>query len=181
MFYALLGLGLLMDGAFLFRIVLFCAAVHEAGHILAYLICAKCLPKIACSAGGLCMSRTRSLSPKARLCVLCAGPLANLMLAGALYWRAQESASYLIYLIAAVSLCTGIYNLLPFGALDGAQFLEFWLPAAWLPLYGRIQCTALITLCCVLPICSLFSEWPVQARVAAVIAPLYLFLQNTLS
>lgn len=180
-FYALLSLGLLLDGAALFRLVLLCAVVHECGHVAAYICCARCLPKLSFSAGGICLSRTAGLSQTAKLVVLCAGPFVNLSVCFALYALAQQKASYGAYFFACVSFCTGLYNLLPFGALDGAQLLEAVLPARLLPAWSRLQSAMLAAFCAVLPLCAWQLGWPWQARLAAVLAPVYLFVQNALS
>ncbi|MEG1010769.1 MAG: hypothetical protein RRZ93_01610 [Ruthenibacterium sp.] len=180
-FYAFLALGLLLDGAMLFRILLVCAALHEAGHVLAYIFCAHRLPKLTCCASGICLSRTAPLSLACRTGVLCAGPAVNFAACILLYVRAQQCASYGAYLVAAVNLCTGLYNLLPFGALDGAQLMEGLLPARLLPAWTRTQRFLLTAACVVLPLCAWLGAWPMTARVAAVVAPVYLFLQNTLS
>ena len=57
------------------------------------------------------------------LWVLAAGPLANFIMA-ALLLQLHRQASYALYFLAAVSLCTGVYNLMPFGVLDGARLLQ---------------------------------------------------------
>lgn len=180
-FYAMLALGMLLDGAMLFRLVLLCAAIHECGHVAAYICCAKRLPKLSASAGGVCLSRTAGLSHAAKLIVLCAGPAANLLTCFVLYAMAQHKASYGAYFFASVSFCTAIYNLLPFGALDGAQLVEEVLPARHLHAWMRAQGALLAAFCAVLPLCAWSLGWPWQARFACVIAPVYLFVQNALS
>ena len=181
LFYALLALGLLSDGAVLFRMVLVCAFVHECGHAAVYVLCAHRLPKLACGGAGIRLCRTQGLSARQRLFVLCAGPAANLLMGLALFWRAQMQASYALYFLAAVSFCTALYNLLPFGALDGAQLLEAALPPCALGAWVRAQRVLLLAFCMALPVAAFYFCWPPAARAASVAAPVYLLAQQHLS
>ncbi len=176
--YALIALGLLLDGAYLFRIALFCCAVHEAGHVATYIICAHSLPKLELSAGGICLKRTALLSRNKRLFVLCMGPAFNFLLSAALYFKAQQNATYSAYIIAAVSLCVGLYNMLPIGALDGAQIVETFISGKHIMQWNKLQNVLVIALCFVLPAVALFFKLPLITCVAAFVAPVYLFIQN---
>ncbi|MFQ9678706.1 MAG: M50 family metallopeptidase [Ruthenibacterium lactatiformans] len=86
--------------------------------------------------------REQSSCPAHELWVLAAGPLANFIMA-ALLLQLHRQASYALYFLAAVSLCTGVYNLMPFGVLDGARLLQNLLPAE-----SRMRCAVPSGCCC---------------------------------
>ena len=116
---ACLAAGLLFDPMGFLRMTLVCAFVHESGHVLAYMLCAHKLPGLHFSAGGIGLSGAEQLPRTQELWVLAAGPLANFIMAALLFLQLHRQASYALYFLAAVSLCTGVYNLMPFGVLDG--------------------------------------------------------------
>lgn len=179
-FYAFLALGLLLDGAQIFRLVLLCAALHECGHAAVYIGCARRLPRLCFGAGGVRLERTAQLSRAAQAAVLCAGPGANFALSAALLLRAQCRASYTLYFLAAASICVGAYNLLPVGVLDGAQLLCLWLPARLLPPLWRLQRVFLLLLCTGAPLCAALLPLGRTAKIALLAAPAYLFVQEVL-
>ena len=125
---ACLAAGLLFDPMGFLRMTLVCAFVHESGHVLAYMLCAHKLPGLHFSAGGIGLSGAEQLPRTQELWVLAAGPLANFIMAALLFLQLHRQASYALYFLAAVSLCTGVYNLMPFGVLDGARLLQNLLP-----------------------------------------------------
>ncbi len=178
MFYALVSLGLLLDGAYLFRIVLFCCAVHEAGHAAAYIICTHRLPKIVVSAGGVCLKKTAYLTRRQMMFVLCMGPIFNFVLFAALYYKAQQNATYSAYIIAAASVCVGLYNLLPVGALDGAQIVELFLSAKHLLYWHKYQKALIAFLCVFLPVITFVIGMPTITKIAAFVAPVYLYVHT---
>lgn len=177
-FYAFLALGLLLDGAYLFRLTLACCALHEAAHSIVYILCARTLPRLRCSAGGLRMEQTARLSRCAQLLVLCAGPAANFALTASLLLAAHQKASYSAYFLAAVSLCVGLYNLLPLGALDGAQIAALLLPATWQGTLFRVRRALLVLLCGVTGLWALLGAAPVSVRILALTGPVYLVLED---
>jgi Zn-dependent protease len=112
------------------------------------------------------------------LAVLCAGPLANFLLAGGLYLCALHRASYGAYFLAAVSLCTGVYNLLPVGVLDGARIVQLLVRTEYVGRLERAQ-RALLTLFAAVGVgLALCAQMPTPARIAALTAPLYLLVQQ---
>lgn len=175
---ACLAAGLLFDPLGFLRMALLCSAVHEAGHILAYILCTHRLPKLTLRLGGAALSGT-NLPPGQELLVLCAGPLANFVMAGVLYGMALYRARYGVYFLAAVSLCMGLYNLLPFGVLDGARIIQNLLPARFCVPLARAQRTLLAIFCLMAPLLTFLLPLPGAARVAAFLAPAYLLAQES--
>ena len=102
---------------------LLAAGFHELGHLL----CLKALgapPKtLRLSAAGASMETPPLPYGRAALAAA-AGPAASLMLA-LLLWPVYPA-------LGLLSLCLGLYNLLPLGNLDGGRILEnalcLWLP-----------------------------------------------------
>ena len=81
--------------------------------------------------GGMRLSQSIALSYPAELCVLLAGPVANLSLA-LLFYFIDESALF------AQSLLLGIFNLLPVRMLDGGRALDTVL-SVFLPLTTAVS------------------------------------------
>ena len=126
---ACLAVGLLFDPLGFLRMALFCSVWHEMGHILVYWGITGRFPPIQFHVGGISLKETHCISTKQENWVLLAGPLANMILSAALYGYTYYQASYGVYFLACVSLCTGVYNLLPVGVLDGARLLQNCFPA----------------------------------------------------
>lgn len=141
---ACLAAGLLFDPMGFLRMTLVCAFVHESGHVLAYMLCAHKLPGLHFSAGGIGLSGAEQLPRTQELWVLAAGPLANFIMAALLFCSFTGRRSYALYFLAAVSLCTGVYNLMPFGVLDGARLLQNLLPAEKQDALRRAQPAAVV-------------------------------------
>ena len=106
---ACLAAGLLFDPMGFLRMTLVCAFVHESGHVLAYMLCTHKLPGLHFSAGGIGLSGAEQLPRTQELWVLAAGPLANFIMAALLFLQLHRQASYALYFLAAVSLCTGYF------------------------------------------------------------------------
>ena len=168
---ACLAAGLLFDPLGFLRMALACAAVHESGHVLVYILCTHKWPKLRFSAAEITLFGAHRLSRAQELWVLAAGPMANFILAAALLLRVQCRASYRLYFLAAVSLCTGLYNLLPFGVLDGARILQNLLPAEKQDALQRAQRTLLCVFTAVLLFLALRGDLPFGARTAAFLGP----------
>lgn len=115
LFYLDEGVGLLPWG-------LLACLVHELGHLGA----AKCLgghpEQVSLTAVGaeMTMRYSRTLSYGEDTVVALAGPAANLVLGG-LAWAGQ------LYVLAALSVGVGAFNLLPIRPLDGARILRNYL------------------------------------------------------
>lgn len=177
---ALLAVGLLFDPLGILRMTLVCATLHESGHILAYRLCAHSWPRLHFSLEGVSLSGTQHLSRAQELRVLAAGPMANFLFAALLFLLLQSKASYRLYFLAAVSLCTGLYNLLPFGVLDGARILQNLLPAERIDVFQRAQRALLGVLCLAVIFLLLKGSLPSGARAAALLGPGYLLAREFL-
>lgn len=121
-----LALLLAMDGTGLTRLSLWCAVLHESGHVAAYAVLCRRLPRLRVSPAGICLSmRGVLLPPQKELVLAAAGPLANLACcASALLVMELYGYSYRGYWFAAVSLLLGTANLLPLPGLDGQRILS---------------------------------------------------------
>ena len=127
---AALSAGLLFDPMGFLRMALAASVMHEAGHILLYSLCTHSLPRLAPSLGGISLRMDKLLTRKQEATVICAGPLVNFLAAACMFLSAWHKASYGLYFFAAVHLCMGLYNCLPFGVLDGARLLALLVRAA---------------------------------------------------
>ena len=168
---ACLAAVLLFDQLGFLRMALVCAALHESGHVLVYVLCARRLPRLRFSVEGISLSGAQQLSRAQELWVLAAGPMANFIFAALLLWRLQRRASYGLYFLAAVSLCTGLYNLLPFGVLDGARILQNLFPAPKQDALQRAQRALLCIFAVAVLGLALKGELPFGARAAAFLGP----------
>lgn len=175
---ACLAAGLLFDPMGFLRMALVCAVIHESGHVLAYALCTRRLPRLRFGLGGVSLCGAQELSRWQELWVLAAGPAANFLMSALLLLRLERRASYGLYFLAAVSLCTGIYNLLPFGVLDGARLLQNLLPAQKQDALCRAQRALLYVFCTGVLACALLGELPRGARAAALLGPGYLLAQE---
>ena len=103
--------------------------VHEAGHILAYLLVGIEWPKLSVERLGLRLSPSRPMMFYEQFFVALAGPLCNLL------------CCFLLWLLFGFSVpavlhgLTALFNLLPVFTLDGGQMLEALLgilcPSLW--------------------------------------------------
>ena len=112
------------------------------------------------------------------LWVLAAGPLANFIMAALLFLQLHRQASYALYFLAAVSLCTGVYNLMPFGVLDGARLLQNLLPTEKQDALRRAQRLLLCLFCAAALGFALLGGMPRGARAAAFLGPGYLLAKE---
>lgn len=173
---ALLFLALWWDSLGLLRLTLLCAALHEGGHLLAYRAACGAWPALRLGLGGAAL-QCGFLSKDQEAFVVCAGPCVNFLCALIALAAVQARASYGAYAFAAVSLCTGCYNLLPLGMLDGARLLQLFLPARLLPLADAAErltralaCAAAVTFALAARIA------PADLRLAALLAAGYLMM-----
>ena len=134
-FPAMLAL-LLLSGErdFLLQTLLVCV-VHECGHGIAMCLTGAGLREVRfCGAGVQMRTGTAVLSRGRLLCIYLSGPAVNLLCAALLRTLSPETA--------ALHLCMGVCNLLPFRVLDGGAALRVFTDGRWL----CIGCTALAIL-----------------------------------
>lgn len=113
------------DPLFLARFSVLAAIFHEGGHILVYYLLMGRLPLLRISPFGMAMEVDRSAFTERELLLLAiAGPLMNLLAAGAVLLAMQRKAAYGGYCFAAVNLAMGSFNLLPIKPLDGWEILH---------------------------------------------------------
>lgn len=119
-FFAVIALFLLLDTTGFGLMALAACAVHELAHMLVMAAFGIFADEITLYGAGIRITATERLPDKVRAAILAAGCAANLLLAALMYALGQPYA-------AAVSLFTGIFNLLPIGELDGAGLLKMLL------------------------------------------------------
>lgn len=168
---ACLAAGLLFDPLGFLRMALVCAAVHESGHVLLYMLCTHRLPRLRFSLEGISLCGAQRLSRAQELWVLVAGPAANFLFAALLFLLLRRRARYGLYFLAAVSLCTGLYNLLPFGVLDGARILQNLFPPQRQDALQRAQRALLCVFAAAVLGLALQGKLPFGARAAAFLGP----------
>lgn len=116
-------------------------ALHECGHLSAFLLLGRPLPAFSGRAGGLLLAPDRRpLSYEAEIFLCLAGPLFNFALCAALLPAVTaEGGNGANFCFFALNLLTGAFNLLPIDGFDGGRagraFLSLCLPdraAEWL-------------------------------------------------
>lgn len=119
----LLALSLLYDHTGILRWGLFCAVLHESGHLLAWGILVHRMPRLEVSALGICLCmRGVALPPVQEKMLAAAGPLVNLLLCLAGIWCMDRwGYTYNGCWFASANLLLGLFNLLPLPGLDGAR------------------------------------------------------------
>lgn len=126
-FLAVLTFLLLRDYTGLYRISLLCCVFHESGHLLAYLLQRRKLPRLHCSLWGVCLEWSEAeTNAGERFWLAASGPLTNLVLFAASWLWMQHSASYWGWYFAGSNLLTAGYNLIPVLPLDGGQMVAAW-------------------------------------------------------
>lgn len=116
---------LLRDHSGLARMALAASLLHESGHVMAYWGFTHRFPVLQFSLSGIGLRLGGiHLCAYQRLWLAAAGPLTNLLVSSMLLVVLGARASYQGYFFASTNLCVGIFNLLPFGSLDGRQILQ---------------------------------------------------------
>ena len=114
------GLFFDIENIFLYCIVF--SFLHEAGHIIAYLLCYKDLPKINISIFGFRMENN-ILFHKNSILIFLSGPLVNLIFVIYSLYLLEIKATFKLYIIFWVNLILFSINILPVYYLDGGQIL----------------------------------------------------------
>lgn len=165
---------LLYDTAQLFRITLICAAIHEAAHIFVYAVITRHLPKLLFKPSAIELKRTFALSKYQDIAVTLAGPLANFATALFACAMLSKNASYTLYFLCAISLCIGVYNLLPIGVLDGARLIKLLLPAKQIYLFYKIETATIYILCTAVSLTAAFAPLKPFPRAAILVSCAYI-------
>lgn len=119
-----LWLLLYFDHTGLVRVGILAALLHESGHVLAWLLLTKTPPVLRLHGGGIALDASAwPLTRKQTFILAAAGPLSNLLFCGGTLLLMQHRASYWGYFFAAANLALALFNLLPFGMLDGKRLL----------------------------------------------------------
>lgn len=117
-FFAVIALYLLLDESGFGLAALGACALHETAHFAAMALFGVPAERVTLYGAGIRItSFLERVPPLRRAVILSAGCLANFA-AALVFWRLGELGAF------AVELFTGIFNLLPLGALDGAGLLK---------------------------------------------------------
>ncbi|MBQ8647226.1 MAG: peptidase [Oscillospiraceae bacterium] len=110
----------------LFRLGLLASVLHEWGHVLVYRLLTGRWPRLCVDGLGIGLELgSLELPTRRELALAAAGPAVNLFLAAAGWlWVTRVKAGYYPAFFAAANLCVGVFNLLPFGGLDGRRILK---------------------------------------------------------
>ncbi len=109
------------DGGFLLQTLAVCM-IHEIGHGIAMILTRAGIREIRFYAAGIQMWTHAAALPKRKeLLILVSGPCMNFGAALLLHFLQCEGDA------AALHLCMGIFNLLPYAVLDGGSALRYLL------------------------------------------------------
>lgn len=127
-FFAVLAVFFWLDKSGFGLMALAVCAAHELAHLIVMRIFSISPETVTFYGAGIRItaSETESRSASVQAAVYAAGCVMNFILAAVLFALKQENA-------AAVSLFTGLFNLLPVGEFDGRRLLKLALIAAVSP------------------------------------------------
>ena len=116
-------LTLIIDESGVGAIALLCCILHEAGHIICLLILGEKPKKIELSFYGIKLERLpmSSQSTSGDLAVYMSGPAVNFMFSAVMFLLSEIFES--LRVAAVISLCVGIFNLIPCKPLDGGNIV----------------------------------------------------------
>ncbi len=116
-------LTLIIDESGVGAIALLCCIIHEAGHIICLLISGEKPKKIELSFYGIKLERfpMAGQNTAGDLLVYVSGPAANFMFSAVIFLLSNVFES--LRVAAIISLCIGIFNLIPCRPLDGGNIL----------------------------------------------------------
>lgn len=116
-------LTLIIDESGVGAIALLCCIIHEAGHIICLLILGEKPKKIELSFYGIKLERFPMYAQDTAgdLTVYVSGPAANLLFSAAVFLLSNFFVT--LRIAAIISLCIGIFNLIPCRPLDGGNIL----------------------------------------------------------
>ncbi len=116
-------LTLIIDESGVGAIALLCCIIHEAGHIICLLILGEKPKKIELSFYGIKLERypMSGQNTAGELAVYISGPSANFIFSASVFLLSNTFSS--LREAAIISLCVGIFNLIPCKPLDGGNIL----------------------------------------------------------
>lgn len=119
-------------------------ALHETGHLFAFLACGEPLPRFTGRRFGLLLTpQGEPLSPGRTLLICGAGPLFNLLACLALLPALRGgNAGGAGFCFFALHLYTALFNLLPLSGFDGGRMLAALFTLFFPPEVGRRAYTA---------------------------------------
>lgn len=122
-FAAAVTLTLILDESGVSAVALLCCIIHEAGHIICLLAFGEKPKKIELSFYGIKLERTELPRIKSidEIAVYASGPAANFVLSALLFVAADKLPN--LKTAALISLCVGLFNLIPCRPLDGGNIL----------------------------------------------------------
>lgn len=117
-------LTLIIDESGVGAIALLCCILHEAGHIICLLILGEKPKKIDLSFYGIKLERIpmSSQSTAGELAVFASGPAVNFVFSAILFLLSNVFAS--LRDAAIISLCIGVFNLIPCKPFDGGNIIH---------------------------------------------------------
>lgn len=142
-FLAVISVISLNGGRFSFQSFIACM-IHESGHLAAVLFTGGDIKKVSFSATGIRVVRSEEImsSVSEDIIILLSGPAASLIASAILLYG---KFSY----FSSVNLILGLFNLLPFSALDGGSVIDiicdYYLYKSWKLRIMRIIMTAACT------------------------------------
>lgn len=122
-FAAAVTLTLILDESGICAVALLCCIIHEAGHLICLLALGEKPKKIELSFYGIKLERAALPCIKSidEIAVYASGPAANFVLSALLFIAAVGLPN--LKTAAVISLCVGIFNLIPCRPLDGGNIL----------------------------------------------------------
>lgn len=126
-FAAVITLMLILDGSGTCAVALFCCIVHEIGHIVCLMILGEKPVAVEFSFYGIKLERKEpsTLTSAEELTVYAAGPIMNFIFSGLMMPFSSDYSG--MKTAAAISLCIGVFNLIPCVPLDGGNILSCFL------------------------------------------------------
>lgn len=116
-------LTLIIDESGVGAIALLCCIIHEAGHLICLFVLGEKPKKIELSFYGIKLERypMSGQNTAGELAVYISGPCVNLIFSALLFLLSNISDS--LRNAAIISLCVGVFNLIPCKPLDGGNML----------------------------------------------------------
>ncbi len=134
-FFTAVFFGLYFDTLNIFKFCILSSILHEAGHVAAYIIILKQMPKIKITIFGFVMQYPRANSKNLWLVTLC-GPLVNITACCISFLLLQIKFTLNLYVFMWVNAVIFAFNMLPVYYLDGGHIL--YDKFAWYQRYYRI-------------------------------------------